>query len=137
VQSGRRIGVLATLETTLAPTVRLVRETAARSGVPVEVVSRLCEGAFDAVLAGDAATHDRLVGDGLAELARSVDVIVLAQASMARIVADLPPADRRIPILSSPELAIQRASEVIESGAGEGGSGPGSQRGHGPVAPLC
>src|SRR4051794_37855441 len=47
-QSGRRMGVLAPLEPPLAPTVRLGRETAARAGVPVEVVSRLCEGAFDA-----------------------------------------------------------------------------------------
>ncbi len=42
-----------------------------------------------------------------------MDVIVLAQASMARVVAELPPEDRAIPILSSPELAVARAAEAI------------------------
>ena len=81
-------------------------------------MSCLCEGAFDAVLAGDVATHDRMVGESLAELSGTVDVIVLAQASMARVVADLPPEERRIPILSSPELAVARAAEVMAAIAG-------------------
>jgi Asp/Glu/hydantoin racemase len=117
VEIGPRIGVLATLQTTLAPTVRLLEDIAAARGSRREVVSWLCAGAFEAVLAGDGATHDRLVREGLAELGGRVDVVVLAQASMARVVADLPPEGRTIPILSSPELAIRRAAEVIAAGA--------------------
>jgi Asp/Glu/hydantoin racemase len=113
VDAGGRIGVLATLQTTLAPTVRLLKETAVAKGCHREIVSCLCEGAFDAVLAGDVATHDRMVGASLLELSGTVDVVVLAQASMARIVANLPPEDRKIPILSSPELAVARAAEVM------------------------
>ena len=37
-------------------------------------------------MSGDGATHDKLVGDVLKSLASKVDVIVLAQASMARVV---------------------------------------------------
>jgi Asp/Glu/hydantoin racemase len=113
VEVGDRIGVLATLQTTLAPTVRLLRETAAAKGCHREITSRVCEGAFDAVLSGDVATHDRLVREGLLELSGMVDVIVLAQASMARVVTEMTPEDRRVPVLSSPELAIARAADVI------------------------
>jgi Asp/Glu/hydantoin racemase len=134
VETGRRIGVLATLETTLAPTTRLLEETAAARGLRREFLPCLSAGAFDAVLAGDVATHDRLVREGLAELVRAAaDVIVLAQASMARVVAELPPEERTIPILSSPELAIARAAEVIAAAAPGGASEPGVGPGTGGV----
>jgi len=113
VQMGARIGVIATLSTTLEPTIALVQARAAAQGRAVEVVSHLCEGAFDAVIAGDAETHDRLVSAGLAELMDRVDVIVLAQASMARVVDALPADKKRIPILSSPELGIDAAKQTM------------------------
>jgi Asp/Glu/hydantoin racemase len=125
VETGRRIGVLATLQTTLAPTVRLLEETARAKGSRREILSCLCEGAFEAVLAGDVATHDRIVGARLMKLVGSVDVIVLAQASMARVVANLPPEDRRVPIFASPELAVARAAEVMASIAGADAVDPG------------
>ncbi len=114
VESGRRIGVLATLATTLEPTVQLLRDTAAAMGAPSEISSKLCAGAFEAVVSGDTATHDRMVTEGLRELFASVDVIVLAQASMARVADQLPPEQRPIPILSSPSLAMEYARAVIE-----------------------
>ena len=115
VEGGRRIGVIATLGTTLEPTVALLRATAARLGRDAEVVERLCAGAFEAVVRGDTATHDRMVADALDDLAKSVDVIVLAQASMARVADALPPEARTVPILSSPALAMQQAGEVLRS----------------------
>ena len=41
---------------------------------------------FQALMSGDAAGHDARVSDALRALAPQVDVIVLAQASMARVV---------------------------------------------------
>lgn len=113
VASGRRIGVVATLSTTLNPTADLVRRVAAEQGKDVEIVEHLCEGAFAAVMAGDGATHDRIVGAGLTEGMQGVDAIVLAQASMARVVASLPEGAVPAPVLSSPELGMQRAAEVL------------------------
>lgn len=110
VESGKRIGVLATLRTTLEPTVQLLRDTGAE-----EIVSKLCEGAFEAVISGDTATHDRMVTAGLKELAAQVDVIVLAQASMARVIDQLPAEEKKVPILSSPALAMEHARAVVES----------------------
>ena len=47
-----------------------------------------------------------------ARLAPKVDLIVLAQASMARAVARLP-ADLGVAVLSSPALAVDKVKEVL------------------------
>jgi Asp/Glu/hydantoin racemase len=115
VATGKRIGVAATLQTTLAPTAALVRRAAAEAGRDVEIVEQLCAGAFEAVMAGDGATHDRLVADGLTRGLADVDVIVLAQASMARVLSAIPKGDLRAPVLSSPELGVERARDVLHA----------------------
>ena len=113
VQSGTKIGVIATLPTTLAPTSDLVRRRAEAAGKEIELTSRLCEGAFDALMSGDSTRHDRMVADALKELSGEVDVILLAQASMARVVGQLPAAAKRVPILASPELAVEHLASVL------------------------
>jgi Asp/Glu/hydantoin racemase len=113
VQAGKRIGVIATLPTTLAPTGDLVKRRAALAGKEIELVLRLCEGAFDALMGGNPALHDQMVAGALKDLSAQADVIVLAQASMARVVEGLPDADKRIPILASPPLAIQHLVSIL------------------------
>ncbi|MFN3309217.1 MAG: aspartate/glutamate racemase family protein [Anaerolineales bacterium] len=113
IQNGKTIGVAATLQTTLKPTAELIANVAARQGKAVQVISKLCEGAFQAVISGDTARHDQLVSAGLQELVPQVDVVVLAQASMARVVESLPEETRRVPILSSPRLAVERLAQLI------------------------
>lgn len=115
VDEGSRIGVLATLSTTLQPTADLVRRVAAEQGKDIEIVEHLCEGAFDAVMAGDGATHDRIVGDALTRAMAGVDAIVLAQASMARVLSTLPEGAVAAPVYSSPELGVERARDVLAS----------------------
>lgn len=113
VQSGKRIGVIATLSTTLEPTSDLVRRRALVAGKEIELKSVLCEGAFAALMSGDAATHDKKVGDALKQLVNEVDVIVLAQASMGRVVDTLDEADKKIPILASPAIAIEYLQKYL------------------------
>jgi Asp/Glu/hydantoin racemase len=114
VRTGRRIGVIATLPTTLRPTADLVQRRAALAGQEIELTSVLCEGAFEALMSGDGATHDAIVAAALRELVTKVDVVVLAQASMARVVDALDAADRPVPILASPGIAIrQLAAELL------------------------
>ncbi len=105
VRLGSRVGVLATLSTTLEPTAALVAWRGA------EVRAQLCEGAFDALQAGDRDRHDELVRAGLERLVGDVDVVVLAQASMARVTDALPP--QSIPILSSPRLGVERVAQIV------------------------
>ena len=114
VQSGKKIGVVATLSTTLNPTSDLVRRRALAAGKEIELVPVLCEGAFEALMSGDAATHDQKVGDALKKLANEVDVILLAQASMARVVDTLAEADKKVPILASPPIALEYLASVLK-----------------------
>lgn len=113
VQTGKRIGVIATLPTTLHPTTDLVKRRAAVVKKEVQVNSKLCEGAFDALMSGDTAKHDAMVAKALKELSSEVDVIVLAQASMARVVDTLDQADKKIPILASPGIAIAHIATLL------------------------
>lgn len=106
VRTGPRIGVVATLLTTLEPTAELVRRRAAAAGREIELTLRLCAGAFETLMAGDAARHDALVAAALGELCAQVDVVVLAQASMARVVGMVTHNNGGVPILASPSIAI-------------------------------
>jgi len=111
---GSRIGVIATLYTTLDPTSDLVRERAALKGKDVVVDTVLCEGAFHALGRGDTAAHDNIVLDNLKGLMERVEVVVLAQASMARVADRIPEAERAAPILSSPRLGVQRFKGLLD-----------------------
>jgi Asp/Glu/hydantoin racemase len=113
VARGRRIGVAATLRTTLEPTSDLLRRKAQEAGKEVELVECLCDGAFEAMMAGDAETHDVLVSKAMINKLGEVDVIVLAQASMARVVDRLPRGALIAPVLSSPELAMEYLRERL------------------------
>lgn len=114
VQTGSRIGVVATLSTTLQPTSDLVKRRAVAAGKEIALEAMLCEGAFDALMSGDAATHDTMVAKALKELATRCDVIVLAQASMARVVDTLDETDKKVPILASPPVAVQYLATVLQ-----------------------
>jgi Asp/Glu/hydantoin racemase len=113
VATGRRVGVLATLRTTLEPTTALVRSKA--NGHEITIVDRLCDGAFEAVMAGDVAKHDAMVCAALMKLQSEVDVVVLAQASMARVLAHMKPGALTVPVLSSPELGVRRVADVMQA----------------------
>ncbi len=116
VQRGRRIGVAATLTTTLNPTMQLVQSKADAAGVAVEIVPLVADTAYQKLLAGDKAGHDAELASALSDLAASVDVVVLAQASMARVVSSLPP-DEQHKYLSSPRLGMERVKAVLEQEA--------------------
>ncbi|MEQ8472863.1 MAG: aspartate/glutamate racemase family protein [Marinoscillum sp.] len=113
VQMGTKIGVVATLPTTLEPTSDLVRRRAIAAGKEIEITSRLCEGAFEVLMGGAPEKHDEMVASALKELSTQVDVILLAQASMARVVGRLSEDDKKVPILASPPIAMEYLSKVL------------------------
>lgn len=115
VEKGNRIGIIATLSTTLDPTTDLVRRNALQVGKEIELFPHLCEGAFEALMAGNAETHDRLVGGALKAMSETVDVIVLAQASMARVVDANPSLAEKLPILASPPIAMEYLSKIFNT----------------------
>lgn len=104
VRVGSRIGVVAALESTLAPTRALLAEEAERAGITTSVHTVTVRGAWDRFEAGDHDGYTSLVSRAARELAPVVDVVVLAQASMAAAEARL--TDLAIPALSSPRIAV-------------------------------
>ncbi|MFJ8565677.1 aspartate/glutamate racemase family protein [Streptomyces sp. NPDC093514] len=96
VCAGRRIAVLAALESTLAPTRELLAEEAGER--PVSIRTHLVAGAWERFEAGDTAGYLARVAEAAGSVT-GADVIVLAQASMAGA-ADL--VTSRVPVLSSP-----------------------------------
>jgi Asp/Glu/hydantoin racemase len=113
VECGHRIGVLATVPSTLNPTVDLLRRCAQGLEKDVEVVPVLKDEAFMAMRSGDGAGHDEIIREALMDLAVDVDAIVLAQASMAQVVATLEPVALSVPVFSSPSSGMARLASVL------------------------
>ena len=113
VTLGRKIGVVATVQTTLAPTVRLIRAKAVAAGKEIEITEALAEGAFQSLLDGNPELHDEIVKRTIKSLAETVDVVVLAQVSMARLVPQL--AAMKVPVLSSPKSGVQAVCDALLS----------------------
>ena len=73
----------------------------------------MVEDALPSLLNGDSAAHDRLVRQAILSLAPRVDVIVLAQASIARVMPVLTQDFLGIRVLSSPHLALHQVARVL------------------------
>jgi len=113
IETGSRIGVAATLPTTLGPTADLIQRRAAAAGKEIELNTDCVEGAFEALMSGQAEEHDAKVAGSIRNLMTNSDVIVLAQASMARVVESIPEKERTVPILASPPLAMEYLAQVL------------------------
>lgn len=114
VETGPRVGLAVTFPPTIEPSTQLIRAAAEDVGRDVEIVRESSPEAYQALLAGDVATHDRLLLDVIDRLqAQGVDVIVLAQVSMARILPQL--AGRaNVPVLSSLNTSLEAVREALK-----------------------
>ncbi|MFF2520827.1 aspartate/glutamate racemase family protein [Streptomyces liangshanensis] len=99
-----RVVVVATVESTLEPTLTLIREEAA--GRPVDLRTVLVDGAWERFEAGDLDGYLDAVAAAV-DAVVAADVIVLAQASMAGA-ADR--ATTTVPVLSSPRPGLNAAA---------------------------
>ena len=82
----------------------------------VEITPLLAGGAYQKLMAGDKAGHDADLAAALGKLAAQVDVVVLAQASMARVVPSLP-TDQQRKCLTSPRLGMERVQAMLKEQA--------------------
>jgi aspartate/glutamate racemase len=111
-RSCRRIGIVATLRSTLEPTKRLVMECALRQGVSLELVEALADGAFGL---DRGQFMDALIATGR-QVAGSVDALLFAQGSMAYAARAVSEA-LSLPVLSSigyGAAEVRAAAEAIE-----------------------
>ena len=112
VENYSRIGVLATLPSTLSPTARLVERFANQLNKTVVIEKGLAEGAFQLMMSGDVQTHDQKILETAIKLADKVEVFVLAQGSMAKMAEQITKETGK-PVLSSPLLGILNVKEVV------------------------
>lgn len=108
VRKGLRIGVLATLPTTLEPTKGTIRRVARSMGMHVELVDGLVN-AFGM----DQAQFRQLLISAAKEICDQVDVIVLAQGSMAYVEQDIEAAVGK-PTLSSPRFGAVALKKALQ-----------------------
>ena len=99
-----RVAVVAAIESTVEPTRQLFDEVMLATGAVLQVDVHVIEGAWDRFEAGDLEGYLDTIASRLPSIAAEVDVVVLAQASMAPAVGRV---DLSVPILSSPRLAIE------------------------------
>lgn len=106
VAAGSRIGLGYSLESTVVPTTSLLWEVARDAGRAIDLDLIGCESAWKHFESGDLPRYLAEIADAIRLRARDVDVVVLAQASMAPASELL--RDTGVPVLSSPELAVRR-----------------------------
>ncbi len=99
VKLGPRILLVAALESTLQPTTDLVRESALALNTQVDIQRLLVADAWAHFVNGDLPAYFDAIAKAVRPAAKGVDVIVLAQASMAPAAESL--SDLGVEILSS------------------------------------
>ena len=112
VELGTRIGVVATVQSTMQPSCKLIRSKAAEAGKRVEIVDYLVDGALAVLLKeNNRAKHNAMVLDSVRRAATECDVIVLAQGSMTVLLPELTEISK--PVLTSPRLGVERARQML------------------------
>jgi hypothetical protein len=104
---------MATVPTTLPPTIGLLNEQSVIQGKKIETRQYLVEGAWGVLMSGDRPRYEKMVADGAKVLAPQVDLIVLAQASMSRL-APMLATEVEKEVLSSPRLAVEYVKSLLE-----------------------
>lgn len=113
VELGPRVLVVAALADTMQPTTALLEQVAERLGVDVSITPLLVDDAWPAFMAGDMHGYCTLLANAIRQHAARIDVVLMAQASMAPA-ADLL-TDLDVDVLSSPVLGVKAAIAAVAS----------------------
>lgn len=109
VRKGKKIGVMATLPTTLEPTKNSIARMARKCGKSIEIVECLVEGAFG--LNQDEFREKMSLY--ASKIANQVDVIVLAQGSMAYCENHIAK-KYNVQVLSSPRYGVKALKKALQ-----------------------
>lgn len=113
VTYGPRVLVLATAGSTVEPTKAKLRAEAAKAGTEIYLDQMVFPDAFHAMKELKMEVHDRILKERAKEI-RDYDCIILAQASMAHLQAEIQTICG-IKTLSSPALCIRQVNEFLKS----------------------
>lgn len=112
VDKGARVGLLATLATTVPSSERLLRIVAGEKGKSVEITTVLRPEAFEAIQRGDIRTHNGILMEEVRQLSSKVDSIVLAQLSMSALEPMLD--GIAVPVFNSGTTGFARIRQVLD-----------------------
>jgi Asp/Glu/hydantoin racemase len=118
VNIGETIGLVSTEETIVKPMVRLLERAGEQANRRVTV-----KVGFQARLFGDTARHDELVMKTIEDISKTVDVVVLAQISLGRVVPKVKGKIDR-PILSPLIIAAEKIKTMLKRGDKNGEKNP-------------
>jgi aspartate/glutamate racemase len=113
VQQGKKIGILATLPTTVPSSEKLLEQAAIKAGKDIEIKTVLCSEAFKVLRQGNTEKHNEILLEEIDRLSRESDAIVLAQVSMSVLEPYL--TNMRIPVYNSARTGFNRVREILES----------------------
>ena len=112
VRQGRRIGLLATVPTTVPSSERLLRQAAQDAARDVEITTVMSAEAFNEIKKGNVATHNELLLAEIEKLSSRVDAIVMAQVSMSALEPQL--GNTAVPVYNSGRTAFDRIRTILE-----------------------
>lgn len=112
VSMGQSISVIATLPSTLEPTVKLVESKAKELNKECIIHTVLVKDAYDELMMGNREVHDQKIQKAVQKYYHISDVLVLAQASMATAVEQLEGIDKK-KVLTSPKLGVEKLKKDL------------------------
>lgn len=112
VKDGRRIGLLATLPSTVPSSETLLRKVAEEMQKEIVIDTVLCEEAFKLLRAGYPEKHNEMLLEAIEDLSERVDAICMAQVSMSVLEPLLK--NTRVPVYNSGRTGFQRVREILE-----------------------
>lgn len=114
VELGRRIAVVATVASTMGPSVRLIKKAAEHAGKEVQIRECLVDGALNVLMKeGKREKHNQMVLGAIERIKDECDVIVLAQGSMVVLLPELKHLTQ--PVLTSPRMGVEKVQNVLSS----------------------
>lgn len=112
IKTGKKIAMVATVESTVGPSSRLIQQMAKEAGKEIELDIHLVDGAMVKLMeTGDQDLHNQMVLGDVQAAAETNDVVVLAQGSMIVMEPLLHTIPK--PVLTSPRLGVSYLKEVI------------------------
>jgi aspartate/glutamate racemase len=113
VMHGKKIGLLATVPTTVPSSEQLLNLAASEAGKKVDITTILCSEAFAEIKKGNVQKHNELLLGEIDKLSDIVDAIVLAQVSMSALEPMLK--NTKVPVYNSGRTGFTRVREILES----------------------
>ena len=111
VATGKRIGLLATLGTTVPASERLLHIAANEAGKEITCVTKLCSEAFEEYTKGNIDKHNEILLQAIDDLSGQVDCIAMAQLSMSALAPHL--GKTKVPVYNSGATGFTRVREML------------------------